>query len=391
MKMGVTVVEHCGVIQVNQHENKVKSVETTGGMTECIYFVNCAGFWARNIGQLSEPNVKVPLHAVEHYYLHTKEIEGLPTKMPVIRDLDGQIYLRENNGKILAGGFEKNAKPAYEDGIHPTTERILPPDWDHFHLLLEQILKRVPILRDTILDRLSNGPEIFSPDGKWMLGESPEIQNYLVAVGMKTVGISAAGGVGEAIADIITQGYSPLDINELDISRFLGLHNNRKFLQDRVREIPGLHYGLVYPFDEFKTGRNLRMSPIFPALQEAGGVFSQVMGYERPAWFDHRSRFDENGHLTFRIASTETFGKPHWFDFASSEYDACREKIGLCDYSSFTKIDLWSPGTEIVDLLQYLCSNDVDVPVGSIIHTGMQNTHGGYENDCSLARISNNQ
>lgn len=182
-----------------------------------------------------------------------------------------------------------------------------------------------------------------------------------------------------------------MDLHELDISRFLGLHNNRKFLRDRVREVPGLHYDLNYPFHEFRTGRNLRMSPIFPALKEAGAVFSQVMGYERPAWFDKKNATNEKGSPKFRIATTNGFGKPHWFDHVQSEYENCRERIGMSDYSTFTKIDLWSKGNEVVDLLQYLCSNDVDQPVGSIIHTGMHNRHGGYENDCSLARLSENQ
>lgn len=340
---GVTIVENCAVTQVLQSNKKVRAVETSRGTINCEYFVNCAGFWARGVGQMSEPIVKVPLHAVEHYYLHTKPIPNLDTMMPVIRDLDGQIYLRENSGRILAGGFELRAKPAYDDAVIPATieERILPADWDHFHILLEQILKRVPSLKNATLERLSNGPEAFSPDCKWILGESPEISNYLVAAGMKTVGISAAGGVGRAIADIITQGYSTVDLYELDISRFLGLHNNRKFLRDRVREVPGMHYAINYPFHEFSTGRNLRMSPIFPALKDAGAVFGQVMGYERPTWFDKSNYLDENGESKFRIASTNTFGKPAWFDIVASEYEACREKIGLCDYSSFTKIDLW--------------------------------------------------
>lgn len=213
---------------------------------------------------------------------------------------------------------------------------------------------------------------------------------------MKTVGISAAGGVGRAIADIITQGFSPLDLHDLDISRFLGLHNNRKFLRDRVREVPGMHYGLPYPLHEFKTGRKLRMSPIFPALKQQGAVFGQTMGYERPNYFDRRiddvdhSMGDDSPPPPFRSSETNTFGKPAWFDLVAAEYDACRHNVGLADYSSFTKIDMWSKGREVVDYLQRLCSNDVDVPVGSIIHTGMQNRHGGYENDCSVARVAEN-
>ncbi|XP_052873288.1 pyruvate dehydrogenase phosphatase regulatory subunit, mitochondrial [Anopheles cruzii] len=389
---GVTVAENCSVMRVNQKNGRVNAVETTKGTVECVYFVNCAGFWARQVGQMSEPYVKVPLHSAEHYYLHTKPIAGLGDQFPVVRDLDGHIYFRENDGCLLAGGFETMAKPAYEDGDIPmtTAERKLLPDWDHFHPLLEELLQRCPSLKDVPLDKLSNCPEAFSPDCKWIIGESPEIQNYLVAAGMKTVGMSAAGGVGRAIADIITQGYSTVDLHELDISRFLGLHNNRKFLRDRVREVPGLHYDLNYPFHEFRTGRNLRMSPIFPALKEAGAVFSQVMGYERPAWFDRKLSQDERGRPKFRIATTNGFGKPHWFDHVQSEYENCRERIGMSDYSTFTKIDLWSKEGEVVDLLQYLCSNDVDQPVGSIIHTGMHNRHGGYENDCSLARLSEN-
>ncbi|KAI5640956.1 aminomethyltransferase folate-binding domain-containing protein [Phthorimaea operculella] len=219
-----------------------------------------------------------------------------------------------------------------------------------------------------------------------------KIFNYFVAAGMKTVGISAAGGVAMSTADEIVDNYTKHDVYELHINRFLGLHNNKRFLRDRVKEAPGIHYGLPYPFMEFKTGRKLRMSPIFPSLRDNGAVFGQVMGYERPTWFDpvDKSRGTPQ-ELPFRVAYTNTFGKPHWFDTVQREYWVCREAVGLADYSSFTKIDLQSQGREVVDTLQYLCSNDVDVPVGSIIHTGMQNERGGYENDCSLARITENQ
>ncbi|CAG9761747.1 unnamed protein product [Ceutorhynchus assimilis] len=394
-KMGVQVIENCSLKKVIQDNGKVASVETTLGLIKCDFFVNCAGFWARGIGQMSEPYVKVPLHAVEHYFLHTKPIPGLDPMTPVVRDQDGHIYFRENNGRLLAGGFEPVAKPAFEDGKIPVSpkDRQLPEDWDHFHVLLEQLLHRVPTLGSAILDKLCNGPEAFSPDCKWIVGEAPEISNYLVAAGMKTVGISAAGGVGKATAELIINGETDFDMYELEVSRFLGLHNNRKFLRDRVKEVPGLHYGMNYPFYEFQTGRNLRMSPVYPKLREAGAVFGQVMGYERPTWFDpelvgEQETFDYSA--PYRIAYTNTFGKPPWFDYVAKEYAACREGVGISDYSSFTKVDFWSKGNEVVDALQFICSNDVDVPIGSIIHTGMQNRRGGYENDCSLARLSQN-
>ncbi|XP_031782504.1 pyruvate dehydrogenase phosphatase regulatory subunit, mitochondrial [Nasonia vitripennis] len=395
VRNGVRVYENCKLTRVKTINDKVEAVETSRGTIECKYFVNCTGFWARSVGKLSEPYIKVPLHPVEHYYLHTKPIPGLDPMTPVVRDLDGYVYFRENDGRILAGGFEQVAKPVFEDGLIPESpnERFLPPDWDHFHILFEQILHRIPSLQNAKLEMLCNGPEAFSPDCKWIVGESPEIRNYYVAAGMKTIGIAAAGGVGRVTAELITKGLASMDYYELDVTRFLGLHNNRKFLRDRVKEVPGMHYALQYPHHEFKTGRNLRMSPIYPKLREAGAVFGQVMGYERPTWFqpDNEQDIDPmDGTQKYKIAYTNTFGKPPWFGHVEKEYAACRETIGLSDYSSFTKIDLWSNGTEVVDFLQYLCSNDVDVPVGSIIHTGMQNHRGGYENDCSLARIAPN-
>ncbi|XP_046665146.1 pyruvate dehydrogenase phosphatase regulatory subunit, mitochondrial isoform X1 [Homalodisca vitripennis] len=415
---GVRVIEFCGVERVLSEDDRVTGVETNLGTVKCHVFVNSGGFWARHIGQMSNPVVKVPLHPVEHYYLYTKPIAGLDPMTPVVRDLDGQVYVREHDGSLLAGGFEPVAKPAYEDGSIPLkmmdlniglkpkkkrdvdyaegdspVERVLPEDWDHFHVLLEQLLHRVPRLGSAVLHKLTNGPEGFSPDCKWIIGEAPELRNYHVVAGMKTVGISAAGGVGRATAERIINGLFPYDMYELDICRFLGLHNNRKFLRDRSREAPGLHYALPYPFREFRTGRNLRMSPIYPRLREAGAVFGQVMGYERPAYFDpdhvEEGTYKDDGR-PYRIAETFTFAKPDWFDFVAREYEACRETVGLCDYSSFTKIDLTSKGQEVVDLLQYLCSNDVDIPVGGIIHTGLQNERGGYENDCSLTRLAEN-
>lgn len=195
--------------------------------------------------------------------------------------------------KLFTGGFEREAKVAFEDGFIPLSqkERVLPSDWDHFHELLDELLKRVPALRSAKLDRLINTLQAFSPDCKWIMGEAPEIQNYYVSAGMKTIGISAAGGIGRVLADLIVKGSTAMDIHILDISRFLGLHNNRKFLTDRCKEVPGKHYQISYPFEEFKTGRNLRMSPsIYPSLKEAGAVFGQTMGYERPNYFDQNDK-----------------------------------------------------------------------------------------------------
>lgn len=392
-KRGVRFIENCKINKIVQKDRILEGIETDKGSVQCDYFINCAGFWANAVGKLSTPNVKIPLHAVAYHVLVAKLSQQLGYDVPVIRDLDGRVYLRESGGTVIGGGFEKEAKPIYDDENFPQTpiERELTVDWDHFQPLFKNILHRMPILKEAHFDRLSNMPESYSPDGKWMLGEASEIQNYLVAAGTKTVGISASAGVGRVISDIVTKGYSSMDFHNLDITRFLGLHSNRRFLQHRVTEVPGRHYEICYPFPEYKTGRHIRMSPIYPALKKAGAFFGQVMGYERPFYFDKQMTTPDNTNRRNRIAETKTFSKPAYFDLVANEYESCRERIGICDYSSFSKFDIWSKGDEVVKMLQYLCSNDVDVPVGSIIHTGMQNDHGGYENDCSLARISENQ
>lgn len=166
------------------------------------------------------------------------------------------------------------------------SQRDLPVDWDHFQQLLDPLVQLLPELRDATLDRLCNGSEAFSPDCRWIMGESPEIKNYFVAAGMKAVGISAAGGVGRTIAELITAGKTTIDIHELEMSRFVGLHNNRKYLRERMKEVPGLHFAIKYPFFEFLSARPLRMSPLFPAFKASGAVFGETMGYERAAWFD---------------------------------------------------------------------------------------------------------
>lgn len=291
-RLGVRIVEHCAVKKIHSDHGKVARVETTAGDVDCDYFVNCTGFWAREVGTLSKPVVKVPLKAVEHHYLHTKPIANLDPNTPFVRDFDGRIFFRECEGHILAGGYEREAKMVYEDGVIPLsqTARQYPPDWDHFHELLDALLQRVPSFRDAYLDRLTNSLQVFSPDCKWILGEAPEIQNYYVAAGNKTMGVSASGGIGRVLTDLIMKGSTYLDLHILDISRFLGLHNNRKFLRDRCKEAPGKHFEINYPFDEFQTGRNLRMSPIYPQLKEAGAVFGQSMGYERPNYFDQNDK-----------------------------------------------------------------------------------------------------
>jgi len=408
--LGVRLFEQIQVHRVLTDRKRVSAVETDRGTIHCDYFVNSAGFWARSLGKKTQPVVKVPVQAVEHHYLHTKKVDGIDEKMPVIRDMDGRIYIRVRNGCYLAGGFETVAKPVFEDGLLPLTfdEGTLEPDWDHFSPLLEQMIHRIPDMKHSDFHKLCNGSEAFSPDCRLILGQSSEVDNYFVATGMKSMGVAYAGGVAKHLAEWIVTGKQPYTLNELDVQRFMPLHNNRQFLLDRMREVPGFHYQLPYPFTEFRTGRRLRVSPVFPRLKAAGAHFGQIMGFERAAFYDNTRNpatphskdstafpdfeddFQKNEESPYQIAYTKSFMKPHWFDAVRREYRSCRETVAICDYSTFTKLDLTSSGSEIVDFLQYVCSNDIDIPIGAIVHTGMQNTEGGYESDCSLARVSDN-
>ncbi|GBM29156.1 Pyruvate dehydrogenase phosphatase regulatory subunit, mitochondrial [Araneus ventricosus] len=391
-RLGVTIVEDCSVQRIiTDDKHQVKAVETNKGLINCEYFVNSAGHWASHIGQMSYPRVKVPLYPCEHHYLQTMPVEDIDPMMPVVRDYDGYFYIREKNGGYLAGGFEPTSKPFDLKEMESLKAfKPLPEDWDQFYTLLEQMLFRIPSLSKVEVHSLSNGPESFSPDCKLLLGEAPEVRNYFVATGMKATGVEAAGGVGKITADWIVNGEPKMNLWDVDIRRFLGLHNNRLFLRDRMVEVPGLHYKIKYPNFEFSTGRNIRMSPIYPRLKAAGAVFSQSMGYERPCYFRtnmEATELTENGVEL----DPPTFYKPDWFDYLESEYMACRRKVALLDYSSFTKLEVWSPGREALDLLQYLCSNNVDIPKNQMVHTGMQNRYGGYENDCSVARLDYNR
>ncbi|XP_054719909.1 pyruvate dehydrogenase phosphatase regulatory subunit, mitochondrial-like [Uloborus diversus] len=390
--LGVKFVENCSVQRViTDDKHQVKGVETNKGLITCEYFVNSGGHWANHIGRMSYPRVKVPLYPCEHQYLQTMPVEGIDPMLPVIRDYDGHFYVREKNGGYLAGGFEPVSKPLdVKETESPSTFKPLPEDWDQFHTLLEQMLFRIPSLGQVEVDCLNNGPESFSPDCKLLVGEAPEVKNYFVATGMKATGMEAAGGVGKITADWIVNGEPKMDLWDVDIRRFLGLHNNRLFLRDRMVEVPGMHYKVKYPNMEFSTGRNIRMSPIYPRLKAAGAVFSQSMGYERPCYF-RTDLVDKEGIENEVEVEKPTFFKPSWFDYLESEYMACRRKVALLDYSSFTKLEVWSPGREALDLLQYLCSNNVDIPKNAMVHTGMQNKHGGYENDCSVARMDYNR
>ncbi|XP_066258904.1 pyruvate dehydrogenase phosphatase regulatory subunit, mitochondrial-like isoform X1 [Euwallacea similis] len=388
-KGGAKYIENTTVKKVLTNNDVVYAVEMDKGIIHCEYFVNCAGMWARELGLQCSPNVRIPAYPAEHFYATTGVLdENMQESLPIIRDYDNHMYAREYNRGLMVGWFEREAKPAFEKGMVPKDwKNYVKQDRNHFRPLWESAINRFPILEGCPEPELVNSPDNFTPDGRWILGEAPEVKNYFVACGMNGNSLKGAGGIGKAVAEWIIEGQPRQDLLPFILQRFLNVHNSRHYLKQRIKEVVGRHYSILYPFQcEYKYARELRCSPLYSVLQTRGAVFGIKMAYERALYFDTTY---EKGHRQLQMPQG-TFFKPKFFDFVKEEYLACIEGVGIIDMSSFSKIEIKSPGNEVVQYLQKICSNDIDIPVGTIVHTGMQNIRGGYENDCMLVRQSPN-
>uniref|UniRef100_A0A452QDQ1 Pyruvate dehydrogenase phosphatase regulatory subunit n=1 Tax=Ursus americanus TaxID=9643 RepID=A0A452QDQ1_URSAM len=380
---GVQIYDRTSVLHVMVKKGQVTGVETDKGQIECQYFVNCAGQWAYELGLSNEEPVSIPLHACEHFYLLTRPLETpLQSNTPTIVDADGRIYIRNWQGGILSGGFEKNPKPIFTEGKNQLEIQNLQEDWDHFEPLLSSLLRRMPDLETLEILKLVNCPETFTPDMRCIMGESPAVQGYFVLAGMNSAGLSFGGGAGRYLAEWMVHGYPSENIWELDLKRFGALQSSRTFLRHRVMEVMPLLYDLKVPRWDFQTGRQLRTSPLYDRLDAQGARWMEKHGFERPKYFVPPDKD------LLALEQSKTFYKPDWFDIVESEVKCCKEAVCVIDMSSFTKFEITSTGDQALEILQYLFSNDLDVPVGHIVHTGMLNQGGGYENDCSIARLS---
>ncbi|KAL1492487.1 hypothetical protein ABEB36_010737 [Hypothenemus hampei] len=345
--------------------------------------------WARELGLNCTPQVRIPAYPAEHFYATTGFLdEQLQESLPIVRDYDSHMYAREYNHGLMVGWFEKEAKPAFGRGEVPRDwEKHIEEDKKHIKPLWADAVNRFPILKGSKEPEIVNSPDNFTPDGRWILGEAPEVKNYFVACGMNGNSLQGAGGIGKAVSEWIIEGQPKQDLLPFILQRFLNVHNSRHYLKQRIKEVVGRHYAILYPFQcEYKYARELRCSPLYSVLKTRGAVFGIKMAYERALYFDTTYK---KGHQSIEMPRG-TFFKPKFFDFVKEEYLACIEGVGIIDMSSFSKIEVKSPGSEVVSYLQKICSNDIDVPIGTIVHTGMQNIRGGYENDCMLVRQSIN-
>ncbi len=375
---GVTILENTAVTAIRTRSGAVMGVSTSRGDIDCEVVVNCAGMWARALG--TSAGVAVPLHASEHFYIVTEPMPGVTADLPVLRDPDGYIYVREEVGGLLMGGFEPVAKPWGMDGIPADFAfSLLPEDWDHFQVLMEQAIIRIPAIETAPVRSHVNGPESFTPDGRYLLGEAPECRNFFVAAGFNSIGIASAGGAGKAVAEWIVGGEPPMDLWDVDIRRVAPFQANPAFLRERTVEMVGRLYAMHWPHQQPETARGVRRSVLHDHLALRGACFGVAMGWERANWY---AAPDEVPAYRY------SWGRQNWFPRSAEEHRAVREAVGLFDQSSFTKLRLEGP--DACAALQRLCAGDVDVPAGRIVYSQMLNRHGGIECDLTVTRLGEN-
>ena len=375
-KRGGRIFEHTAVTDVLIKDGRVTGVRTPEGDIACEYVVNCAGMWARELGARS--GVRIPLHAAEHFYLITDEVPGLQKDLPVLRCPDDTAYIREDTGKIMVGFFEPGAKPWGMNGIPEDSQFIrLPEDWDHLSPYIELAARRLPLLNDIGIKLFFNGPESFTPDDRYILGEAPEVEHYFVAAGFNSVGFQSGGGAGRAIAEWIVDGHPSMDLSEVDIRRFSPFQVNRRYLHDRTTEVLGLLYDMHWPFRQVETARGVRQSPLHARLEAAGACFGEAGGWERANWF---------APAGVEPRYEYSFGRQNWFSYSAEEHRAVREGVGMLDMTSFGKTLVQGRDAETV--LNRICANNVAVPVGRIVYTQWLNERGGIEADVTVTRLA---
>ena len=372
---GVRIVEGIEVTGVLIERGRAVGVRTAQGDVRCEVLVNCAGQWARQFGRLA--GVNVPLYSAEHFYIVTGKIDGVAPMMPVVRDPDGFIYYKEEVGGLLMGGFEPKAKPWKVDPIPATFQfELLGEDWDQFEILMTNAIHRTPCLETAEIKMLLNGPESFTPDGNFILGEAPELRNYFVAAGFNSAGIANSGGAGRLIAEWIVGGEPPGDLWDVDIRRFGSFTGNRRALFDRTAETLGLHYAMRWPRQELETARPLRTSPLYDLLAAKNAEFGSRNGWERANYFKPPGA----------ARPDYTLGRPGWLPWMMEEQRATREAVAIYDQTSFSKLLL--QGRDALAVLQRLCANEVDVSVDRMVYTAMLNLRGGFESDLTVIRLA---
>ena len=375
---GARILEDTKVLDLEIDKGKISAVITTQGRIKCEKIVLCAGQWSREFARRF--GVNVPLVSMEHQYMVTEAIDGMPKNLPTLRDPDRLTYYKEEVGGLVMGGYEPNPIPWAIDGIpegfHYT---LLDSNFDHFEQMMELSLGRVPALENVGVKILTNGPESFTPDGNFIIGQAPELTNFFVGAGFNAFGIAAGGGAGMALAEWVKAGEPPYDLWSADIRRFGRPHFDTDWVRTRTIEAYGKHYTMDWPHEENRSGRPCRKSPLYDILKDQGACFGEKLGWERPNWFADKAHGESP-------ADIYSFERANWFAAVGREHKAIREAAVLIDQSSFAKFSLKGP--DAVATLSWIAANNVDKPVGSLIYTQMLNDRGGIECDVTVVRVA---
>lgn len=377
---GAKIIEGVLVTDIHKENGAVSGVSwqrdgsDESGTISADYVVNCGGMWGHSIGKMA--GVNVPLQACEHFYIVSEPVEGL-TQLPVLRVPDECAYYKEDAGKMLLGAFEPISKPWGMNGIpRDFCFDQLPEDFDHFEPILEQAVNRMPLLGEAGIHTFFNGPESFTPDDAYHLGEAPEVKNFFVCAGFNSVGIQSSGGAGMALAYWMEHGHPPYDLSDVDIRRMQPFMGNKTYLVNRVTETLGLLYADHYPYRQMATARGIRRTPLHDSLKKHGAVFGETAGWERANWFANEGQKPEYEY---------SWKRQNWFENSKAEHMAVRENVGLYDMSSFGKIRIEGPDAEA--FLNQVCGNNMSVAAGKIVYTQMLNERGGIEADITVTRL----
>ncbi len=373
---GARIFQNTPVMEILTAAGRVSGVATDRGEIQADHVVLCAGMWTRELA--ASIGVNVPLHACEHYYALFDSVAGLGPEMPVVRDYDACSYYKYDAGKLLIGAFEPDSRPWAANGIpEDFCFDEIPGSLDHFEPILEQAMARVPALETAGLAKFFCGPESFTPDARYHIGQAPGRDNCFVAAGLNSIGLQSAGGIGKALSEWIRRGHPPSDLWEVDLRRNMPFQRNRKYLRERVSESLGLLYATHYPYRQFATARGVRRSPLHQRLAAMGACHGELAGWERPNWYASSPELARYEY---------SFGRQNWFDFAAAEHRTARERVGLFDQSSFAKFEVL--GRDAVQVLNRICANEVDVAPGRIVYTQWLNERGGIEADLTVTRLA---
>lgn len=372
---GVQIFQDTKVTAIRHEGGKITGVSTDRGDIETSHVVICGGMWSRDLA--ATVGVNIPLYACEHYYVLFDSVAGLDPKLPVLRDYDACTYYKYDAGKLMVGAFEPSARPWGMNGIpEDFCFDELAGNFEHMEPVLEQAMRRIPALEDAGIQKFFCGPESFTPDVRYHLGEAPELKNCFVAAGMNSIGLQSAGGIGKVVAEWIRDGHPSADLWEVDVRRNMPFQGNRKYLRERVSETLGLLYATHWPFRQYETGRGARKSALYERLAAKGACHGEAFGWERPNWYAPEGVKPEYEY---------SYGRQNWFEHSAAEHRAVRETVGLFDQSSFAKFRL--EGTDACRILNRVCANNIDVADGRIVYTQWLNDRGGIEADLTVTRL----